>query len=90
MSKESQKEFYHQQRLKAEKSGDAKTTAKIYDKLNKSKYGEAAETKAAMKSATPSADASDKEDRDAYLNHQNVSAAAEKSGRSILSRIFGG
>jgi hypothetical protein len=43
MSKESQKEFYHQQRLKAEKSGDTKTTTKIYDKLNKAQYGKGME-----------------------------------------------
>jgi hypothetical protein len=38
-SPEAKKAFYHQQRLTAERTGDNKTTAKIYDKLNASKYG---------------------------------------------------
>ena len=33
-----QKAYYTNQRIKAEKSGDTKTTDKIYDKLNASKY----------------------------------------------------
>lgn len=79
MSKESQKEFYHQQRLKAEKSGDTKTTTKIYDKLNAAKYGESQKLKTVT---TP--DSSDPDQLEAVL------AKAKQQGQDTIKSIFGG
>jgi len=77
MSKESQKEFYHQQRLKAEKSGDTKTTTKIYDKLNAAQYGESQKLRDAKK------------DPDANSPDQIV-AKAKAQGQDFVKSIFGG
>jgi hypothetical protein len=41
-SAEAKKAFYHAQRLKADKTGDTKTSTKIYDKLNAAKYSKSA------------------------------------------------
>jgi hypothetical protein len=90
MSKESQKEFYTTQRLKAEKSGDTKTTTKINDKLNAAKYDKSSELAAAKKSTTPSADADDKAAANKSMDAQDVASKAERGGRDFMEKYFGG
>jgi hypothetical protein len=41
-SAEAKKAYYHEQRLKADRTGDTKTSTKIYDKLNAAQYGKSA------------------------------------------------
>ena len=50
-SAESKKAFYHEQRLKADRTGDTKTSTKIYDKLNAAQYGKSAAGNAKFRAA---------------------------------------
>ncbi len=50
-SAESKKAFYHEQRLKADRTGDSKTSTKIYDKLNAAQYGKSAPGAAKFRAA---------------------------------------
>ena len=50
-SAEAKKAFYHAQRLQADRTGDLKTSTKIYDKLNAAQYGKSAPGAARFRAA---------------------------------------